>query len=94
MKIISIFLFLISFKVTTANEIDVSIILENCKSCHGKNYEGNDYISSLKMLEKNDFITRMNDYIIRNDSEVMSRISKVLNKSDVLKMAEIIYGNK
>jgi len=94
MKIISIFLFLISFKVTIANEIEVSIILENCKSCHGHNYEGNDYISSLKMIEKNDFITRMNDYIIRNDSEVMSRISKVLNKSDVLKMADVIYGNK
>ena len=94
MKIISIFLFLISFKVTIANEIEVSIILENCKSCHGENYEGNDYISSLKMIEKNDFITRMNDYIIRNDSEVMSRISKVLNKSDVLKMADVIYGNK
>ena len=94
MKIISIFLFLISFKVTIANEIEVSIILENCKSCHGENYEGNNYISSLKMLEKNDFITRMNDYIIRNDSEVMSRISKVFNKSDVLKMANVIYGNK
>ena len=94
MKIISIFLFLISFKVTIANEIEVFIILENCKSCHGENYEGNNYISSLKMLEKNDFITRMNDYIIRNDSEVMSRISKVFNKSDVLKMANVIYGNK
>jgi len=94
MKIISIFLFLISLKVTIANEIEVSIILENCKSCHGENYEGNDYISSLKMIEKSDFITRMNDYIIRNDSEVMSRISKVFNKSDVLKMADVIYGNK
>ena len=94
MKIISIFLFLISFKVTIANEIEVSIILENCKSCHGENYEGNNYISSLKMLEKNDFITRMNDYIIRNDSEVMSRISKVFNKSDILKMADVIYGRK
>ena len=46
------------------------------------------------MLEKNDFITRMNDYIIRNDSEVMSRISKVFNKSDILKMADVIYGRK
>lgn len=94
MKIVSLFLFLISFKVTIANEIEVSIILENCKSCHGESYEGNEYISSLKMLKKNDFITRMNDYIIRNDSEVMSRISKVLNKSDVLEMADEIYGNK
>lgn len=92
MKIVSIFLFLISLKPPMANEIEVSIILENCKSCHGDSYEGNDYISSLKMLEKNDFITKMNDYIIRNDSGVMSRISKVLNKSDVLEMADEIYG--
>ena len=91
MKIISIFLFLISLKVTIANEIEVSIILENCKSCHGQNYEGNKHIKSLKRLETEEFISIMNEYLSSNDNHVMARISKVLNKKDIMKMAEKIY---
>ena len=94
MKIISLLLFLFFFNNVLTNEIEISVILENCKSCHGKNYEGNTYISSLKILEKQSFITKMNDYMINNDGSVMTRISKVLNKTDVIRMADEIYGNK
>ena len=25
-----------------ANDIEINVIIENCKSCHGQNYEGNN----------------------------------------------------
>jgi len=74
-----------------ANDIQIDVIIENCKSCHGQNYEGNKYIKSLKRLEKEEFISIMNGYLYSNDNHVMTRISKVLNKKDIIKMAEKIY---
>ena len=74
-----------------ANDIEINVIIENCKSCHGQNYEGNNYIKSLKTLEKEEFISKMIKYINSNNNHVMSRISKVLNKKDILKMADEIY---
>ena len=74
-----------------SNDIEINVIIENCKSCHGQNYEGNNYIKSLKTLKKEEFISKMIKYINSNNDHVMSRISKVLNKKDILKMAEEIY---
>ena len=74
-----------------ANDIQIDVIIENCKSCHGQNYEGNKYIKSLKRLEKYEFISIMNEYLSSNDNHVMTRISKVLSKQDIIKMAEEIY---
>ena len=74
-----------------ANDIEINVIIENCKSCHGQNYEGNNYIKSLKILEKEEFISKMIKYKNGNDDHVMTRISKVLNKKDITKMAEEIY---
>ena len=74
-----------------ANDIEINVIIENCKSCHGQNYEGNKYIKSLKILEKEEFISKMIKYKNSNNNHVMSRISKVLNKRDISKMAEEIY---
>ena len=85
-----IFLILFPFHIF-ANDIEINVIIENCKSCHGQNYEGNNYIKSLKILEKEEFISKMIKYINSNNDHVMSRISKVLNKKDILKMAEEIY---
>ena len=85
-----IFLILFPFYIS-ANDIQIDVIIENCKSCHGQNYEGNKYIKSLKRLEKEEFISQMNGYISSNDNHVMTRISKVLNKKDIMKIAEKIY---
>ena len=85
-----ILLILFPFYIS-ANDIQIDVILENCKSCHGQNYEGNKYIKSLKGLEKEEFISIMNEYLSSNDNHVMTRISKVLNKKDIIKMAEKIY---
>ena len=74
-----------------ADDIEINVIIENCKSCHGQNYEGNYHIKSLKTLEKEEFISKMIKYINSNNDHVMSRISKVLNKKDILKIAEEIY---
>ena len=74
-----------------ADDIEINIIIENCKSCHGQNYEGNNYIKSLKTLEKEEFISKMIKYKNSKNNHVMSRISKVLNKRDISKMAEEIY---
>ena len=85
-----ILLILFPFYIS-ANDIQIDVIIENCKSCHGQNYEGNKYIKSLKRLEKEEFISIMNEYLSSNDNHVMTRISKVLNKKDIVKMAEKIY---
>lgn len=85
-----ILLILFPFYIS-ANDIQIDVIIENCKSCHGQNYEGNKYIKSLKRLEKEEFISIMNEYLSSNDNHVMTRISKVLNKKDIIKMAEKIY---
>jgi len=85
-----ILLILFPFYIS-ANDIQIDVITENCKSCHGQNYEGNKYIKSLKRLEKEEFISIMNEYLASNDNHVMARISKVLNKKDFVKMAEKIY---
>ena len=76
---------------TFSNDIEINVIIENCKSCHGQNYEGNNYIKSLKILEKEQFISKMINYKNSDDDHVMTRVSKVLNKQDIIKMAEEIY---
>ena len=92
MKKSKLFILLILFPFYIfANDIEINVIIENCKSCHGQNYEGNNYIKSLKTLEKEEFISKMIKYVNSNNDHVMSRISKVLNKKDILKMADEIY---
>ena len=81
----------ISFKYSISNEIQPIVIEENCKSCHGKNYSGNDYIQSIKDLDKDIFIEKMKNYKNENDNSVMHRIVKVLSVNDIEKIAEIIY---
>ena len=92
MKKSKFFILLILFPLHIfSNDIEINVIIENCKSCHGQNYEGNNYIKSLKILEKEEFISKMNKYVNSNNDHVMSRISKVLNNKDILKMADEIY---
>jgi len=79
------------FKYSISNEIKPKVIEENCKSCHGKNYVGNDYIKSIKDLDKEEFIKKMKNYKNENDNSVMYRIVKVLSIDDIEKIAEIIY---
>ena len=79
------------FKYSISNEIKPIVIEENCKSCHGKNYSGNEYIKSIKDLDKEIFIKKMKNYKNKNDNSVMSRIVKVLSINDIEKIAEIIY---
>ena len=79
------------FKYSISNEIKPIVIEENCKSCHGKNYLGNDYIKSIKDLDKEEFIKKMKNYKIENDNSVMYRIVQVLSIDDIEKIAEIIY---
>tara|TARA_B100001559_G_C16448364_1_gene597940 strand:- start:774 stop:1055 length:282 start_codon:yes stop_codon:yes gene_type:complete len=79
------------FKYSISNEIKPIVIEENCKSCHGKNYLGNDYIKSIKDLDKEEFIKKMKNYKNENDNSVMYRIVKALSIDDIEKIAEIIY---
>lgn len=79
------------FKHSISDEIKPIVIEENCKSCHGKNYLGNEYIKSIKHLDREKFIEKMKNYKKKNDNSVMSRIVKVLSVSDIEKIAEIIY---
>ena len=88
---LSIIIFLFSFKYSISNEINPIVIEENCKSCHGTNYSGNKYIKSIKDLDRETFIKKMNNYKKTNDNSVMSRIVRVLTSNDIEEIAEIIY---
>ena len=88
------FWYFFTCNIIFADEIKISIILENCKSCHGYNFEGNKYIESLLDIEKSVFITKMNEYKYSDDNYAMNRISKVLTEKDIKKIAELIYENK
>tara|TARA_B100000579_G_scaffold383921_1_gene354029 strand:- start:175 stop:477 length:303 start_codon:yes stop_codon:yes gene_type:complete len=91
-KIIFFFFFYFSqISNVESDSIEISIIVENCKSCHGENYEGNQYIKSLKDLKKIQFVKRMNQYKFSQENSVMVRITKVLSKQDILKIADYIY---
>ncbi len=79
------------FKFSISNEIKPIVIEENCKSCHGNSYTGNQYIKSIKDLDKKTFIKKMKNYKKKNDNSVMHRIVKVLSENDIEKIAEIIY---
>ena len=92
-KIIFLFFFCYFSQISNveSDSIEISIIVENCKSCHGENYEGNQYIKSLKDLKKIQFVKRMNQYKFSQENSVMVRITKVLSKQDILKIANYIY---
>jgi len=86
-----VIIFSFYFKYSMSSEINPIVIEENCKSCHGKNYLGNQYIKSIKDLDRKTFIKVMKNYKKKNDNSVMSRIVKVLSVNDIEKIAEIIY---
>ena len=90
-KLFYIIILSFCFKYSISNEIKPIVIEENCKSCHGKNYLGNDYIKSIKDLDKEEFIKKMKNYKNENDNSVMYRIVKALSIDDIEKIAEIIY---
>ena len=87
------FIIIISFcfKYSISNEINPIVIEQNCQSCHGKNYSGNKYIKSIKDLDRETFIKKMENYKKTNDNSVMSRIVRALTSNDIEKIAEIIY---
>ena len=88
---IKIYIILFFFKLASAEEIDINIIVENCKGCHNLNNIMNNKIPSLSNLEKEEFISLMKNYKSSNDNSVMNRISRVLTNQDMLKIADIIY---
>ena len=77
MKKSKYFILLILFPLHIfSNDIEINVIIENCKSCHGQNYEGNNYIKSLKILEKEEFISKMINYINSNNDHVMTEYQR------------------
>ncbi|MBS91584.1 MAG: hypothetical protein CMM95_00830, partial [Rickettsiales bacterium] len=61
-----------------SDDVRISTIVDNCKSCHSEKYEGNQYIKSLKELKKIQFIEKMNNYKTSKQNTVMKRITSVL----------------
>ena len=59
---IKIYIILFFFKLASAEEIDINIIVENCKACHNLNNNMNNKIPSLSNLEKEEFISLMKNY--------------------------------
>ena len=88
---IKIFIILLAFKFLNAEEINVNIIVENCKACHNLNSNVNNKIPSLSALKKEEFIYLMKKYKNSKENNVMTRISKVLTTQDIEKIAEVIY---
>ena len=82
------------YSSSISNEINVRIIIENCKSCHGENLKGNSYIKSLMLINKENFIAKMNEYKLQKEDSVMMRIVKPLTLKDIKKIADLIYYDK
>lgn len=89
-----LFIVLSLFNLSTSSELQIMIISENCKSCHGYNYQGNEYLGSLMEISKSDFIDKMNKYKKSKDNSVMNRIVKVLTNEDINNIANYIYKNE
>ena len=90
------FYFILFFSISLFADEDqtINLIVENCKSCHNLNIETTKKIPSINNLEKDEFVRLMNKYKKDNDNSVMNRISRVLTNSDIVKMADKIYGKK
>ncbi len=88
---IKLLIFILIFTKSYANEIDINIIVENCKACHNLQNRESKKIPKLLDLSKDEFITLMKNYRNQKDNSVMNRISKPLTSEDIKKMAEIIY---
>ena len=80
-----------SYAGSQEDSIEISVIVENCKSCHSESYEGNEYIKSLKQLKKSQFVKKMKQYKDSKENSVMVRITSVLSNEDILKISEYIY---
>ena len=91
---IKIYIVLFLFKLLSAEEININIIVENCKACHNLNSDTMDKIPSLSNLENEEFISLMRNYKSSKDNNVMTRISRVLTNQDISKIANIIYEKK
>jgi cytochrome c553 len=91
MRILLLLFFFLNCNFINATDINIMIIIENCKSCHGEDYSGNKYIKSLKNLGKEKFINSMKQIKSKNDHSVMSRIVKPLSDEDIQIIAEYIY---
>ena len=90
---ISLYIFLLFYHFSL-DSIEIRTIVENCKSCHGYEYQGNEYIESLINLEKSVFISKMKEYKEINNANIMSRISSALSESDIKKIADLIYEDR
>ena len=90
------FYFILFFSISLFADEDktINLIVENCKSCHNLNIETTKKIPSINNLEKDEFVRLMKKYKKDNDNSVMNRISRVLTNSDIVKMADKIYGKK
>jgi len=93
-KILFYFILFFSISLFADEDETINLIIENCKSCHNLNIETTKKIPSINNLEKDEFVRLMNKYKKDNDNSVMNRISRVLTNSDIVKMADKIYGKK
>ncbi len=90
----ALLIFVIFYSSSISDEISGRIIIENCKSCHGENLKGNSYIKSLMLINKENFIAKMNEYKLQKEDSVMMRIVKPLTLQDIQKIADLIYYDK
>ena len=93
-KILFFFILFFSISLFADEDQTINLIIENCKSCHNLNIETTKKIPSINNLEKDEFVRLMKKYKKDNDNSVMNRISRVLTNSDIVKMADKIYGKK
>lgn len=87
-------IFVMFYSSSISNEINSRIIIENCKSCHGENLKGNAYIKSIMLINKKNFIAKMNGYKLQKKDSIMMRITKPLTLQDIKKIADLIYDDK
>ena len=91
-KILLFIIPLIFFRISEANDIKTSTIIQNCNVCHTEKYKKSSSIKSLKTLEKDYFLTKMYEYKKENKNGVMNRILDPINILDIIEMGDYLYG--
>ena len=91
-KILLFIISLIFFRISEANDIRTSTIIQICNVCHTEKYKKSSSIKSLKTLERDYFLTKMYEYKKENKNGVMNRILDPINILDIIEMADYLYG--
>ena len=85
--------FLLQCGFVYSNEIKTSTIANNCISCHGLDFKGNEFINVIDLSDKDNFYLKMKKFKEEKGNSVMHRILKPLTYRDLENIANYLCKN-